>query len=94
MMLANNETNTNKTLFGFVITEDGKNLKISARATRELVKDGLNLSQVMREVSTILGEGSVGGGHDIAAGATIPINKKQTFLKLAEQIVRKQIENK
>jgi RecJ-like exonuclease len=93
MMLANNDTNSDRTLFGFIITEDGENLKVSARATRVLVNQGLNLSEVMRESSRKIGEGSVGGGHDIAAGATIPRNKKEEFLKIAEDLIKNQLRN-
>ena len=91
MILSNQDTDTSKTLFGFVLTEDGDSLKVSARATRALVKRGLNLSQVMKQVAEHIGNGSAGGGHDIAAGATIPIDKKQKFLELAEGIIREQL---
>jgi RecJ-like exonuclease len=91
MILANNDAIPDRTLFGFVITEEGENLKVSARATRVLVSQGLDLSEVMRESSRKLGEGSVGGGHDIAAGATIPRSKKKEFLKIAEGLIRTQL---
>jgi RecJ-like exonuclease len=91
MMLANNEANSNKPLFAFAITEDGENYKVSARATRKLVKEGINLSDVMQNASSELGAGSVGGGHDIAAGATIPIDRKQNFLEIVEKLVIKQL---
>jgi RecJ-like exonuclease len=91
MMLSNNDVNPDKTIFGFAFTEDGKNLKVSARATRELVKRGLNLSIIMRNTCEMLGNGSVGGGHDIAAGATIPMDKEHEFLEHAEKLIRKQL---
>ncbi len=91
MLLGNFEADTNKPLFGFVLMEDGTGLKVSGRTTRDLVNKGVNLSQVMAQISDSLGSGSVGGGHDIAAGATIPLDKRQEFLKLAEQIIQKQL---
>jgi RecJ-like exonuclease len=91
MMLSNNQIDQDKTVFGFALTEDGKNLKVSARATRKLVEQGLDLSEVMSQVSSELGANSVGGGHDIAAGATIPLDKQEKFLELAEKIVRSQL---
>jgi RecJ-like exonuclease len=91
MMLSNNDANQNKTIFGFAFTEDGKGLKVSARATRELVQRGLNLSSIMRSTCEIIGNGSVGGGHDIAAGATIPLDKEQEFLEHAEKLIREQL---
>ena len=44
----------------------------------------------MKQISDIFGSGSVGGGHDIAAGATIPLGKQEEFLKYAEELVREQ----
>ena len=93
MLLSNGDANENKPVFGFVRVEDGSALKVSGRTTRELVRKGVNLSQVMAEISERLGSGSVGGGHDIAAGATIPLNKMQEFLEQAEKIIHKQLEN-
>ncbi len=91
MLLGNGEADPNKPIFGFVLVDDGSGLKVSGRTTRELVNKGVNLSQVMAEISSVFGSGSVGGGHDIAAGATIPLDKKQEFLDHAERIVQKQL---
>lgn len=57
-----------KPVFGMVELED--RIDISARATRKLVENGLDLGSLCRKISVEL-DGS-GGGHDIAAGATIP----------------------
>ncbi|MGM0406111.1 MAG: DHH family phosphoesterase [Thermoplasmatota archaeon] len=54
------------------------NVDISARGTKKLVNNGLDLGKLCRKVSEKFG-GS-GGGHDIAAGATVPIDKKDNFL--------------
>jgi len=91
MLLSNSEANQDKPIFGFVLAEDGKGLKVSGRTTRTLVNMGVDLSQVMRQISEAFGSGSVGGGHDIAAGATIPQDKQQEFLKLANEIIQKQL---
>lgn len=91
MLLNNGDTDENKPIFGFVLVEDGSGLKVSGRTTRNLVNRGVNLSEVMAEVSRLMGSGSVGGGHDIAAGATIPLNKHEEFLTQAEKIIRKQL---
>jgi RecJ-like exonuclease len=56
-------------------------LKVSARATSELVKKGLNLGKILRKVCKELGGGSEGGGHAIAAGAKIPKEKQAEFLE-------------
>src|SRR2546425_6441396 len=57
-----------------------KNTKVSARATRRLVAQGLDLAVALREGA---GEvGGNGGGHNIASGATIPKGKEEKFLGL------------
>jgi RecJ-like exonuclease len=91
MLLSNGDADESKPLFGFVLIDDGGGLKVSGRTTRELVNKGVNLSEIMAEVSRLLGSGSVGGGHDIAAGASIPLGKSEEFLTHAEKIVRKQL---
>lgn len=66
----------NKPVFG--ITELDERADISARATKDLVEKGLDLGKLCREVAKEL-KGS-GGGHDIAAGATVPKDKLDDFL--------------
>jgi single-stranded-DNA-specific exonuclease len=59
---------------------DGENntIKASSRAPRALVAAGLNLAQVMR--AGVEASGGIGGGHRIAAGASIPGDKLNEFL--------------
>ncbi len=57
---------------------DGGMIKISARGTWALVRNGLNLGRIMRAAAEKTG--GVGGGHRIAAGATIPEEKLEEFL--------------
>ncbi|MCD6299522.1 MAG: DHH family phosphoesterase, partial [Thermoplasmata archaeon] len=55
-----------------------KKVDISGRATEKLVGKGLNLAEGM--YATSLAVGGSGGGHPIAAGATIPTGKEDEFL--------------
>jgi len=48
-------------------------IKVSARGSHQLIRKGLDLSVVMREASRAV-DGD-GGGHDVAAGATIPAGR-------------------
>jgi RecJ-like exonuclease len=64
-------------------------LKISARGSHALVRRGLDLSVVMREASQAVG--GDGGGHDVAAGATIPADAREAFLEHADRIVGEQL---
>jgi len=58
---------------------EGK-IKISARGTRKLVSAGLDLAAALREASAQVG--GMGGGHDIASGATIPKGTAMRFIDL------------
>lgn len=64
-------------------------VKVSGRGTRALCHEGLDLSVVMREASLSLG--GKGGGHDVAAGATIPAGMEEAFLSAADAILATQI---
>jgi single-stranded-DNA-specific exonuclease len=64
-------------------------VKVSGRGNRELVAKGLDLSRVMHEAAAAVG--GKGGGHDVAAGATIPAGKEPAFLAHAERILATQL---
>ena len=63
--------------------------KVSARGTGRLVGKGLDLSVVVGEAARELG--GDGGGHDIAAGATIPAGEEAAFVEHADALVAKQL---
>ncbi|WP_255151208.1 single-stranded-DNA-specific exonuclease RecJ [Halorarius halobius] len=63
--------------------------KVSSRGTGSLVRQGLDLSAVMSEASAEVG--GKGGGHDIAAGATIPAGTEAAFVEAADRIVGEQL---
>jgi single-stranded-DNA-specific exonuclease len=88
MLLNTEETSNNLPLVGFADTENG-NVKVSARGTQELIEKGLNLSIAMKKAAGAMG--GVGGGHDIAAGATIPKGKEDEFLDLLEEEIKNQL---
>jgi RecJ-like exonuclease len=68
--------------------EDGV-VKVSGRGTRELVEGGLDLASAMSEASKEVG--GIGGGHDIAAGASIPEGQEEEFLKLLDDVLIRQL---
>lgn len=68
---------------------DPEAVKVSGRGHRALCQAGLDLSRVMREAGAAVG--GKGGGHDVAAGATIPAGAETAFLAAAEDILREQI---
>ncbi|MEF8886362.1 MAG: DHH family phosphoesterase [Haloarculaceae archaeon] len=63
--------------------------KVSGRGTGRLVGRGLDLSVVMREAARSVG--GDGGGHDVAAGATIPAGSEEAFVEAADDLVADQI---
>ncbi|MFQ6050573.1 MAG: DHHA1 domain-containing protein [Candidatus Hydrothermarchaeota archaeon] len=77
-----------KPSIGMVYAEDNLT-KVSARTTRKLCRMGINLGLALKKASEQVG--GEGGGHDIAAGAKIPREKEQEFLRAVDSIVGKQL---
>ncbi len=69
--------------------ESDTETKVSARGTPGLVSDGLDLSTVMQEAAREVG--GDGGGHDVAAGATIPSGEEGSFVAAADEVVGRQL---
>ncbi len=78
----------NKPIVASAYSEDDQ-LKISTRGTDELVEAGLHMGLVMQEASEPVEGG--GGGHDIAAGAYIPMNKEREFLENVNRLVAEKL---
>ena len=74
--LANNE----KPLLAFANIEAEKAAKFSGRTTEAALRKGVNLGDVMRLASEA--NGGKGGGHNIAAGAQVPLDKIEAFRKV------------
>ncbi|MGQ9588193.1 MAG: DHH family phosphoesterase [Thermoplasmata archaeon] len=71
---------------------DVPKLKASVRGTQQLVSKGMDLSAAIKAAAERVG--GVGGGHNIAAGATIPSEKKEEFLEVLDEIVGTQLVRK
>lgn len=65
------------------------NLKVSARATQDLVDAGLDLAAALSAAADEHNGG--GGGHPIAAGAMVPITEREAFLASVDSIVEDQL---
>ncbi|MFQ5998069.1 MAG: DHH family phosphoesterase, partial [Candidatus Bathyarchaeia archaeon] len=65
-------------------TERGE-LKISARVHENLVGMGLHMGQVMQNAAEQTN--GRGGGHNVAAGATIPVSMLNEFTQKVNQLV-------
>lgn len=82
--------NRNLPIIAFAKAEGG--IKVSARGTQDLIRRGVNLSEAMSMVSAEVG--GAGGGHDIAAGATIPDGKKEEFARKLDLFIGEQMRRK
>jgi len=87
MLLGNDGVRKDIPMIAFAKADDG--IKVSARADRGLANRNLDLSEVMKRAAELVG--GYGGGHNIAAGATIPEGKEDEFLDIAEDIIASQI---
>ena len=67
-------------------------LKVSARGTDELVAKGLDLARAMELAAGAVG--GRGGGHPVAAGATVPLVAREEFLAKADEVVGVQLAKK
>jgi single-stranded-DNA-specific exonuclease len=88
MMLNGEDVDKELPLIGFAHTENGE-VKVSARATQNLVDRGLDLAVALTRAAKELN--GVGGGHNIAAGATIPKGKEEEFLAIVEREIQHQL---
>ncbi|MFD1565368.1 DHH family phosphoesterase [Haloarchaeobius amylolyticus] len=88
MAMGNEGISRSKPIIAFAAKND-EELKVSARGTHSLVRQGLDLSVVLGEASRAVG--GDGGGHDVAAGATIPSEQKAAFVDRTDEIVGEQL---
>ncbi len=87
MALNQNGIPRNLPIIAFANAEGG--IKVSSRGTRELVAKGLDLAAIMQAASKAVG--GQGGGHHVAAGATIPPGTEDAFLEIANRMVQEQL---
>lgn len=82
--------NWKKPIIGYTQTDE-YGLKISLRCSRLLSYDGIHFGNIMREIAAKVG--GTGGGHAMACGAYIPIDKRDEFLDLFNQQLNGKIAN-
>ncbi|MHA1721129.1 MAG: DHH family phosphoesterase [Promethearchaeota archaeon] len=66
-------------------------LKVSARADRNLIKKGLNLGKILREVCQKMDIKNPAGGHPPAAGAKIPSMNLKIFIEEVDNAIGEQL---
>lgn len=82
--------NSEKPLIMYANVREEGLAKFSARTVDRMIRKGVNLGKVMQiAAEKCLGKG---GGHNIAAGAQVPMGKTDIFIKLVNELVAKQLQ--
>ena len=81
--------NPEKPLIAYANVEERGLAKISARTMDMVTNKGVNLGEVM-QVAAEKCTGN-GGGHNVAAGAQVPIEKISDFIKIVNELVGRQL---
>ncbi|MDR0334539.1 MAG: DHH family phosphoesterase [Methanomassiliicoccaceae archaeon] len=87
MLLGSDGVKNDIPIIAFANSDDG--VKVSARADKGLIAKGLDLSAAVKSAAEQVG--GFGGGHNIAAGATIPAGREYDFLHIIESIIAAQL---
>ncbi len=77
--------NPEKPLIAYANVEDQGLAKISARTVDAVVARGINLGDIMQTAAEKC-DGK-GGGHNIAAGAQVPLDRINTFISIVNELV-------
>lgn len=88
-ILVSNLPNPEKPLIAYSNLQEEGIAKISARTMDSVVSRGVNLGEIMQEAAEKF-QGK-GGGHNVAAGAQVPIEDINEFLKIVNELVGKRL---
>jgi RecJ-like exonuclease len=88
-ILSTSLPNPEKPLIAYANVEEDGLAKISARTIDTLTNKGVNLGEIM-QVAAEKCQGK-GGGHNVAAGAQVPIEKISDFIEIVNELVGKQL---
>lgn len=81
--------NPEKPLIAYANVEGEGLAKISARTIDTMINKGIDLSKVMQVAAENFG--GKGGGHNVAAGAQVPIEKIGNFIEFVNELVGRQL---
>jgi RecJ-like exonuclease len=88
-ILSTSLPNPEKPLIAYANVEEENLAKFSARTIDMMVNRGINLGEIMQVAAEkCMGNG---GGHNIAAGAQVPIENIDIFIKTVDELVGKQL---
>lgn len=81
--------NPEKPLIAYANVEEEGLAKISARTMDTVIDKGVNLGEVMQAAAEKF-DGK-GGGHNVAAGAQVPMDKINDFIRVVNELIGKQL---
>ncbi len=88
-ILAGTLPNPEKPLIAFANVEEQGLAKISARTVDMIVAKGINLGDIMQAAAERC-DGK-GGGHNVAAGAQVPLEKIDDFIGIVNELIGKKL---
>ncbi|MFB6086359.1 MAG: DHHA1 domain-containing protein [Halodesulfurarchaeum sp.] len=91
MVLGSKGIDRQRPIVGFATKDDEAGIKVSARAPNRLSGRGIDLSVAMREAAASVG--GEGGGHAMAAGATVPEGTEPAFVEAIDGLIGSQLDN-
>jgi RecJ-like exonuclease len=89
-ILSNSLPKHEKPIIAYSTVHGESLIKVSARASESARSRGLNLGEVLRVAAEKYS--GKGGGHDVAAGAQIPVENIESFVKFVDELVKKSLE--
>jgi len=89
-ILSTNLPKPEKPIIAYSTVPEDELAKVSARAIDQLTSKGLNLGETLRVAAEKCS--GRGGGHNIAAGAQVPVKDLESFIRLVDELVKKQLE--
>ncbi|MBA7486969.1 hypothetical protein ES707_22531 [subsurface metagenome] len=88
-ILSTTLTQLGKPIIAYATISGEDQVKVSSRGSDPLIQKGLNLGDIMQAAAEKYS--GRGGGHDVAAGAQVPIKDVEAFIKLVNDLVKKQL---
>jgi len=88
-ILSTSLPNPEKPLIAYSFVPGEDQIKISARTLDMMTNRGLNLGEIMRVAAEKYS--GRGGGHNIAAGAQVPVKNLDSFVKFVNDLVKMQL---
>ncbi len=88
-ILSTTLTQLGKPIIAYASISGEDQVKVSSRGSQPLLQKGLNLGNIMQVASQEFS--GRGGGHDVAAGAQVPIKDVEAFIKLVNDLVKRQL---